>query len=66
MKSAKWSVSSETVTGFSSTASMFGAPKYSEARISWPPAEPMISSRSGGAAEDLERDRARVGVDRTA
>ena len=63
MKSAKWSVSSETVTGLSSTASMFGAPKYSDARISLPPAEPMISSRSGGVAEDPRTGSPRVGLE---
>ena len=36
------------MTGFSSTASIFGAPKWSDARISLPPAEPMISSWLGG------------------
>ena len=58
-----WSVQQRrAVTGLSSTPSICFAPKCSEARISLPAAEPMISSRFGRRAEDAERERARVGV----
>ena len=50
------------VTGLSSTASTCGAPKYREVRISWPPADPMISSRSGGVPR-IPKGIARVGLE---
>jgi hypothetical protein len=36
-------------------ASILSAWKCSEARTSWPPAAPMIITRSGGGAEHRER-----------
>ena len=46
------------MAGFSSTASICLAPKWMAAWISWPPAAPMISRRSGGepsAAKGIDR-----------
>ena len=50
------------MTGLSSTPSIFFDLKCSEARISLPAAEPMMSSFFGGVAEDRERQRPRVRV----
>ena len=51
------------MTGFSSMASMWPASKYSDARISWPPAAPMIITLSAASPSDRERERAGVGVE---